>query len=285
MIVSFHPCFDTDVHIVLGSRKLAAPDLEIIRQAEAVILPQGRVEDFREVCSRPDPRLFPNYFMRVQYPGKIGQSRLFSDLGLSQPGTLSWPSAAEFKKACPKPEDIPHEFPFLIKEDKSHEAEGVFLVEDPKALDPALDFLIRRETSGYFGFVTQDFVPSGGNVLRAVIMGTRIITYWKRPQAPDQMITTISKGALVDHDWRPDLQDKAKKASQQLVEKTGINLAAVDLLFNMMQKDPEPLFLEINYYFGRKGLGGSERYYGLLYQAVREWLEIRGVHPDRVRLI
>ena len=66
--------------------------------------------------------------------------------------------------------------------------------------------------------------------------------------------------------------------------KTGINLAAVDFIFSFSEKDPEPLFLEINYYFGRRGIGGSERYYQLLYEAVRGWLAEAGLDPDAVRL-
>jgi len=32
------------------------------------------------------------------------------------------------------------------------------------------------------------------------------------------------------------------------------------------------LFLEINYFFGRKGLGGSEAYYKLLQQEIDRWI-------------
>ncbi|MCP4598916.1 hypothetical protein, partial [Neptuniibacter sp.] len=149
----------------------------------------------------------------------------------------------------------------------------------------ALDFLTRREDSGLAGFVTQAYVPSGGNILRAVIIGKKVIAYWKRPEEPGQVITTISKGAIIDHQWRPDLQEKGRAAAQSLAAKTGIDLAAVDFVFPLSEKDPEPLFLEINYYFGRRGLGGSEKYYQLLYQAIRQWLEASGLDPEAVRLV
>ncbi|MBW2217674.1 MAG: hypothetical protein JRF34_10870 [Deltaproteobacteria bacterium] len=285
MILSFHPCFDADFNVVLGSRRLNGEDFDLIEQAEAVIMPQGRPQDIYEACSRADLRLFPNYDVRFRYPGKIGQSLLFEDLGLSHPETLRWSTVEEFKEAYSGNETFPHALPFLIKDDKSHEADGVFFVEDKGVLNEALNFLSRRERSGLPGFVTQAYIPSEGNVLRAVIIGKKIITYWKRPKESGQIITTISRGALVDREWRPDLQEKGNTAARVLAGKTGIDLAAVDFVFAMAEIEPEPLFLEINYYFGRRGLGGSENYYQLLYEAVRAWLGEEGLDPDAVRLV
>ncbi len=189
------------------------------------------------------------------------------------------------KKTYPGPELFPHNLPFLIKDDKSHEAEGVYFVEDRSSLSEALDYLTLRERSGMPGFVTQEFVPSGGNVLRAVIIGKRVITYWKRPNKPGQVITTISRDAIIDSEWKPDLQEKGKEQAHVLTEKTGINLAAVDFVFPLSLKRPAPSFLEINYYFGRRGLGGTENYYRLLYQAVQDWLLEIGLDPKSVRLV
>jgi ribosomal protein S6--L-glutamate ligase len=285
MILSFHPCFDADVHVVLGSRSLNAGDLDLINRADAIILPQGRPKDLFKACLNSGAHLFPNYEMRFEYPGKIGQSLLFENLGCSCPETLRWPEVRQYRKTYPNIENIPHELPFLIKDDQSHEAEGVFFVEDRQSLSSALDFLNRRERSGFLGFVTQAYVPSGGNVLRAVIIGRNIITYWKRPAEPGQIITTISKGATIDHLWRPDLQAKGRAECRSLAGKTGIDLAAVDFVFSFSKKDPEPFFLEINYYFGRRGLGGSEKYYQLFHQAIRDWMEEVGLDPEAVKLI
>ncbi len=285
MILSFHPCFDADFNVVLGSRRLNDEDIDLINRADAVILPQGRPQDIFQACLKPGLRVFPNYDARFKYPGKIGQSLLFEDLGLPHPETLRWSTVNDFKETNQGADAFRHEQPFLIKDDKSHEAEGVFFIEDKTILSEALDFMGRREGSGLPGFVTQTYVPSGGNVLRAVIIGKNIITYWKRPENPGQVITTISRGALIDHQWKPDLQEKGEAAALVLAGKTGINLAAVDFVFSMSEKEPEPFFLEINYYFGRRGLGGSEAYYRILYQAVRDWLEEGGGNPDAVTLV
>jgi len=99
------------------------------------------------------------------------------------------------------------------------------------------------------------------------------------------VITTVRKGGLIDHHWRPDLQKKGELQALALADKTRINLAAVDFLFSLSAKDPEPLFLEINYYFGRRGLGGTLHYYRLLYEAVLDWLSGAGFDSERVRLV
>ncbi len=182
----------------------------------------------------------------------------------------------------PKP---PHEFPFVVKDDKSHEAQGVFVVNDSESLKAALDFLALKEGIDNKEFVTQDFIPSGGNVLRSVIMGNQVLTYWKRPVKPGQIITTISKGARIDHDWKPELQEKGRKQARVLANRTGINLAAVDFVFPLSEASPEPLFLEINYYFGRRGLGGMDAYYRLLFRAIQDWLEEIGLDSGTVELV
>jgi len=285
MILSFHPCFDTDIQIILGDRPLGSDDLESIKQAEAIILPQASTQDLYEICATSGASLFPNYEARTKYPGKIGQSLMFNNLQISHPRTLRWHDVEDFEEACPPSDTLPHDLPFLIKENMSHEGEGVFLIENRTALKEALDKLALRERSGLKGFVTQEYVPCGGNVLRAVVMGKRVITYWKRPCKPGQEITTISRGAIIDHDWQPVLQEKGKARALLLSDKTGINLAAIDFVFALAEKNTDPLILEINYYFGRRGLGGTEHYYTLLYKAVQDWLEEVGLDSESVSLI
>ena len=253
----------------------------MIRNAHAVLLPQGRADGVFHECQNAGAPTFPDYEMRHAYPGKVGQSRLFHAFQLPHPRTFRWKTVDLFNKV-PR---LPHEFPFVVKDDASHEAEGVFVVTGPKSLKVALDVLALKEGGENNGFVTQDFVPSGGNVLRAVIMGKQILTYWKRPVKPGQVITTISRGARIDHEWRPGLQEKGRAQAQVLARRTGINLAAVDFVFPLSKEDPGPLFLEINYYFGRRGLGGMDAYYRLLFRAIQDWLKGMGLNPETVELV
>ncbi len=285
MILSFHPCFDTDIQIILGDRPLSPGDLELVRKAKAVILPQGRTEDLYHACTKYNALIFPGYEMRFKYQGKIGQSVLFKHFGCPHPETLNWSSVEEFKKEYKEPDVFPHELPFLVKADKAHEAEGVYLVKDKASMSEALDYLTNREGPGISGFVTQPYIASGGNVLRAVIIGRRVVTYWKRPYKTVQAITSISRDSIIDHIWKPELQEKGRVQAQSLSRKTGINLAAIDFVFSFAEREPEPLFLEINYYFGRRGLGGTKNYYRLLHEAIQDWLSEAGLDPKSVKLV
>jgi ribosomal protein S6--L-glutamate ligase len=52
-------------------------------------------------------------------------------------------------------------------------------------------------------------------------------------------------------------------------------LAGFDFIFDertLAAGRVEPLMLEINYYFGRTGLGGSEAFYKILTAEVDHWL-------------
>ena len=186
MILSFHPCFVADAQIILGDRDLNSNDLACIRDAEVIILPQSCSHSFYRECKQSSALLFPDYDARFTYPGKFGQSLLFKEIGCPHPKTLPWSSVEKCKKEYQGDRILPHETPFLIKLDKAHEAEGTYLIQDLASLESALKNLTYREGSGSPGFVTQELISSEGNVLRAVILGKRIVTYWKRPEKPGQ---------------------------------------------------------------------------------------------------
>ena len=285
MIISFHPCIVADLQIIFGDRALNSEDLNLIQKADAVILPQSCSAELYEACRHSSALIFPNYDIRFRYPGKIGQSHLFKELGLPYPYTLSWPSVERFREKSHNVDDLPHDMPFLVKTDRGHEGEGVYLITDQKVLELSLKRLKNQEKEGLSGFISQELIPSDGNVLRAVILGKRTVIYWKRSESRDQIIATISRGAKVEEDWRSDLKEKGRKQAQRLSKATGINLAAIDFVFPFDHPDPHPLFLEINYYFGRRGLGGSLNYYRLLFEAVQEWLKENGLDPESIKLV
>ena len=285
MILSFHPCFAADAQIILGSHSLDIDDRTHIREADVIILPQACSSELFQACKDSSALVFPNYDMRFKYPGKIGQSLLFKKLNFLHPETIQWPSVEKFRKACHKPGYFPHKIPFFIKENDSHEAEGIYLITGQTTLESAMNNLTLMEQSGFSGFISQDLIASEGNVLRAVIIGERLITYWKRPENPGQIITTISRGARIDKDWRIDLQEKGSMKAREFSVATGANLTAIDFVFPLSNPDPQPVFLEINYYFARRGLGGSLNYYRILLKAIQEWLLVNGFNPESVTLV
>jgi len=282
MILSFHPCFIADAQIILADRRLSAEDRRLIRTADAIILPQSCSFPLYQACALSEAQVFPDYDLRFKYPGKAGQSLLFGKLGIPHPATKRWPSANKFRAFLKQQGAPPHEMPFFLKADKSHEGEGVYVVDHPIGLDSALRSL---EKAGPETFISQEAIPCKGNVLRAVVLHKKIMTYWKRPGRSQETITTISRGARVDRVWKPALQEKGREQARCIAEKTGIHLAAFDFVFNLDHPDPQPLILEINYYFGRRGLGGTLRYYRLLLNAIREWLKEKGLDAGSVKLV
>jgi len=279
MILSFHPCFAADAQIIPGDRELGPKDFTLILKAEAILLPQTCSASLYRACKRSAAALFPNYEWRFRYPGKTGQSRLFERMEWPHPATKRWRSTEALKKAR---EQWSRRIPFFVKADKAHEGDGVWLVGEIDELDEVLDLLRKWGNSA---FVTQEMIPCEGNVLRVVVLGNSVSCYWKRPPRPGPAITTVSRGSRIDKRWRSDLRRRGMKQARRLCERSGINLAAMDFVFPMKDTDPQPLILEINYYFGRRGLGGSLRYYRSLHRAIRNWLEERGLDPKRVKLV
>jgi len=280
MLLSFHPCFVADAQVILADRRLSAEDRRLIQSADAIILPQTCSLALYKACSKSEAYVFPDYELRFKYPGKVGQSILFEKLKILHPATKRWPSVKKFRDTLKAEGAASHEMPFFLKADKSHEGDGVFFVTDVQSLEAAL---VHLEKIGQYRFISQKWIPCHGNVLRAVVLHKRIITYWKRED--HGIISTVSHGARVDRKWKPALQEKGRAQARWICEKTGINLAAFDLVFNLDHPDPQPFILEINYYFGRKGLGGSLRYYRLLLNAIQEWLKEIELDATQIKLV
>jgi ribosomal protein S6--L-glutamate ligase len=285
MILSFHSCFLADTQVILGDGTLDTHDRRHIEAADVIILPQTCPLELYQACKKASALLFPNYDSRFEYPGKIGQSRLFEEFGLPHPKTKPWPSVKAFRNKHSKGGSFPHKMPFVIKADKTHEAEGVHTIQDSATLESALEAMERLEDSGLSGFVSQKWIETEGNVLRVVIMGRCLRSYWKRAEGLGEKVATISRGAKIDKNWRSDLQEKGKTQAQRLSAATGINLAAIDFVFSFSHHDSQPLFLEVNYSFGRQGLGGSRNFYLLLFAVLQEWLAEKGFDPDSVTLL
>ena len=128
------------------------------------------------------------------------------------------------------------------------------------------------ERSGQNGFLIQEFIPTDGRSLRVAVIGSRRLSYWRVPADSGGFGTALSKGAVIDAKSDPHLQATGIDTANRLCEKTGINLAGIDLIFSEKTEKPSPILLEINYFFGRTGIGGSERFYQIFADEVEKWL-------------
>ncbi|MBN1849173.1 MAG: hypothetical protein JW932_11380 [Deltaproteobacteria bacterium] len=284
MILSFHPCIVADRQIILGARELNAAEHTLIHRAEVIILPQSCSYNLYKICRSSPALVFPDYDIRFEYPGKSGQARLFLNKGFPHPKTFQWNSLVSFENVYNHKRSFPHEMPFIIKTNNDHEGRGVYFIKNEESLEEALEKMRILEQCRSEGFITQEWIPSKGNVLRAVVMDKNIITYWKRNKNNNTVISTVGLGAEIDPNWEKGLQEKGREQAHRFSIDTGINLAAIDFIFSFEDLHPKPLFLEINYYFGRRGLGGSLKYYRLLIKTVREWLRNQGFDPKRISM-
>jgi ribosomal protein S6--L-glutamate ligase len=278
MILSFHPNIVAGRNILCAGRLPNEEDLTAICEAQAVILSQGCKEALYGMCRKHCLHVFPNYDVRFDFPGKVGQARLFQQLGAPFPRTHAFDRLSSYYELHGQDgHKSPLGFPCVIKFNWGGEGEGVFFLHAEEALKRALERAQRAEQGGLEGFLLQEYIPCSARSLRVVIIGDKLISYWRRQQDRSRFLTNLGAGALIDHDSDPDLQREGRAIVKGFCSETGLNLAAFDLLFGDTAPGPNPLFLEINYFFGRRGLGGSFKYYELVDEAVRLWLEGMGL--------
>jgi ribosomal protein S6--L-glutamate ligase len=278
MVLSFHPNIVAQKNILCAGRLPNDEDRAAISQAQAVILPQGCSKALYRMCRKHCVHVFPNYDARFDFPGKLGQVRLFQEVGALFPRTYGFETVSSYcdhygKNAL----NYPLGFPSVFKFDWGGEGEGVFLLETPEALEQVLKRARRFEQSGQKGFLLQDYVACGGRSLRVAVIGDAFFSYWRVQQDSSRFLTNLNAGAVIDHEADPELQGAGRAAVSGFCSKTGINLAGFDLLFPQNEKETTPFFLEINYFFGRRGLGGSLEYYELVEKGVRAWLSALGL--------
>ena len=279
MIVSFHPNIVAHTNILCAGRLPNDEDRAAICQAQAVVLSQGCSEALYRMCRKHCPHVFPNYDVRFDFPGKVNQARLFQTVGSPFPRTEAFRDVSSYHgHAAERGYKSALGFPCVFKFDWGGEGEGVFLLRTEEGLKQALQKAQVAEQGGQTGFLLQEYVPCKGRSLRVVIVGNQFISYWRRQEDSAQFLANLKAGALIDHESDPELQEAGKEAVNDFCSKTSVNLAAFDLLYPNSATGAQPLFLEVNYFFGRRGLGGSGKYYELLDKAVGVWLKGIGLH-------
>lgn len=273
MILSFHPCYEAEANLLCAGRDPDADDLAAVRRAEAVILPQGCRQTLYHMAKNNCPHVFPNYDARFRYPGKTGQARLFKNTNVPHPRTFVFDDVAQFKQSQRLFSKA--DFPLVFKLDWGGEGETVWLLESRVDLDQALAKAATYEHSGQRGFILQSVVPHTNRTLRVVVIGQTLKAYWRIQNNPKIFGTSLMQGARIDHAASPELRRKALSLASRFCRHTQINLAGLDFIFDesdRLNNDPQPLMLEINYFFGRTGLGGSAPYYAMLQSEIDNWL-------------
>ena len=279
MILSYHPCYETDTNRLCAGRDPDADDLAAIQRADAVILPQGCRQTLYRMAKDNCRHVFPNYDARFAYPGKTGQARLFEATQISHPKTWIFSDLKQFKNWQQTASAIV--FPIVFKLDWGGEGETVMLLKSPSDLDQALCKAADYEKSGQRGFLLQSVIPHKNRTLRMVVVGQARKAYWRVQDNPDIFGTSLTGGARIDHAVSPDIEREALTLTKRFCHQTQINLAGLDFIFHqsdLIADNPQPLILEINYFFGRTGLGGSTPFYAMLQAEIDNWLANIGLN-------
>lgn len=269
-ILSLHPVIAGDVFY--WDRSVWDRDLfAAINRARAVILPQTVEKELYCLCAKICPNVFPNYNLRFQWEGKIGDTLAFWTFKAKHPNTLVFPKVESLLGEHPHMQhQVPQlpPYPFVLKGARGGEGSRVWLVQNKKEFDARLQALLQLELHGSSGFVIQEYLAGLDKDLRVVVIGDQVFSYWR---TATDFLHNIAQGGRIDAESDQDLQAAGREKVLQFCQLSGINLAAFDLAFPPGER--EPFFLEINYTFGRTGLGGSEKFYRLLRQAVDNWLQ------------
>lgn len=268
-ILSYHLLLETGWNRTFQGGNLTEEDEAALSRACGVILPQGCNEDIYRSVKNICPTVFPDYDARFAYPGKTGQAALFKAHGLPSPRSFAYQTMAEL----PDLAEIPLAFPFVFKSAWGGEGSRVFPVFSIDGLTECLKLARGWERAGQPGLVIQEYIETGGRSLRVVVIGNDFYSYWRVQPERNGFYSNLARGAVIDYEYRLDLQEEAVAAARKLVKLTGINLAGIDFLFASKDHNPSPLFLEINYAFRSRGLGGSDRYLELLVKGVKGWID------------
>ena len=285
MILSFHPCIDADLNAIVAGRAPGPKEEAMVKEADAIILPQGVREDLYDLCRKYSDRVFPNYDLRFQRPGKIGDILLFRTLAIPHPKTFLFHSVLDYHSHFPAGKDrFPFPFPFVVKGNYGGEGRMVYRIDGEQEMHNILGQLGAMESSGTRGFIIQQWIDHGGRDVRVVILHDRLISYWRVQRDPRQFLTNLSAGGTIDLRSDRYLLEKSEDIVHHFCKQTGINLAGIDLMFDKDDESKRPLFLEINYWFGRRFFGSSEAYYAELTRAVKCWLAaFDPAWPDHIR--
>ncbi|WP_372682477.1 hypothetical protein, partial [Desulfosarcina sp.] len=175
-------------------------------------------------------------------------------------------------------------FPLVFNLDWGGEGDTVSLLQSPSDLAQALSMAERYERSGQRGFVLQTCLNDSNRTLRVAVIGQTQRAYWRIQDNPGVFGTDLARGARIDTESDPNLRQKALALTRRFCRQSRINLAGFDFIFERSgaaKDDLHPLFLEINYFFGRTGLGGSARFYTMLQAEIDKWLVGLGLAVDR----
>ena len=230
----------------------------LIRSARGVVMPRAASEGrYRRVAALARD-WFPNFEPRFAYAGKTKQTMLFHRYEVRHPKTFIYRSPADLGAADRS--GLPLAYPFVLKGDRGGGGSSVHPVTCRDNLQAALGRLPGEEP-----LLIQEWVQHGGMDLRVVVVGFQMVSYFRVGRG---FYNNVCRGGRVERSLFPERQEAGMDAVAKFCSLTGIQVAGFDLMF---PDEGPPVFVEINFHFGRKGLGGTPGFRRLFGEAVRAW--------------
>ncbi len=234
--------------------------IDLLRKAAGVLLP-SHISPWRYWgITRHAGDWFPRLEARFNFQGKTKQAYLFEKMGVRRPETLVFDTPRQLTDYL-NLHGSPWGYPFVLKGDLGGGGDTVFPVYE--AGEIAAHLLTLPQDAP---LLIQKWVQHGGKDLRVVIYGDHAVSYFR--VGGGRFYNNICRGGKLDHEGWPELQQKGVAAVLAFSRRAGIDIAGFDLMF---PDEGEPVFVEVNFHFGRKGLGGLKAHQGHVLRAIQSW--------------
>lgn len=129
--------------------------------------------------------------------------------------------------------------PVIIKLARGTHGNGVVLAETKKAAKSVLQALYLSNEDGTNILIQEYVEESGGEDIRAFVVGGRVVASMKRQSLDDDFRSNLHKGG---EGIKVKLTDEETKMAIKAAKTMGLNIAGVD----MMRSERGPLVLEVN---------------------------------------
>lgn len=234
----------------------------LLRGAAGVLVPEYLTPWRYADIIRHARAWFPRLEGRFNSCGKTKQIGLFRRLDVRHPESVLFESPLQLLSYFAN-NGSPWGYPLVLKGDKGGGGSRVFPVRKSEDLPKLLGRLPEHDP-----VLLQKWVDHGGKDLRVVVYGDHAVSYFRVGNGA--FYNNVCRGGRLDHDGWPELQEKGARAVREFCRRARIDIAGFDLMF---PDGGDPVFVEINFHFGRKGLGGTEGHRKHILRAVRDWRE------------
>ncbi len=236
--------------------------IDVLRAATGVLLPSYVSPWTYRSITQHAKHWFPRLEARFHFQGKTRQVHLFHAMGVRHPESLVFETPLDLETYLDE-HGPPWGYPMVLKGDLGGGGETVFPIHGREDVPVHL-----RNLPGDKPLLIQKWVEHGGKDLRVVVYGDRAVSYFR--VGGGQFYNNVCRGGKLDHEGWPELQRKGVSAVRAFCRRAGIDIAGFDLMF---PDDGEPVFVEVNFHFGRKGLGGLKEHRKHLQNAIQSWRE------------